>query len=376
MLEGIVVLDFTQFLSGPSAGLRLADLGARVIKIEHPEKGDLCRSLYVSDCDIEGESSIFQAINRNKESVALDLKNLEQKALVEKLIKKADVVLNNFRPGVMKRLGLDYAAVKAINPSIVYGEVSGYGDTGPWSGKPGQDLLLQAVSGLTWLSGNSDDGPVPMGVAVVDILSGAQLAQGVLAALYSRGVSSEGMLVQVNMLEAALDFQCETLTMYYHDGNQPVERNKQNGAHPLVGGAYGLYKTKDGYVCISMGGIPQLGELLKCDALLAYQEPKEWFSKRDEIKAILNAHVLTGTTQQWLDVLEPADIWCSDVFNWKDLLEHDGFKATNMLQDIALSSGGTYQTTRCPIRIDGEPIFASKGAPKLGEHNEAILSGL
>ena len=149
LLQDIIVVDFSQFLSGPSAGLRLADMGARVIKIERPGTGDICRQLYVSDTRIEGESTIFHAINRNKQSYAADLKNAEDLEKVKKLIRHADVVLHNFRPGVMERIGLDYEKVKQIKPDIVYGEVSGYGNEGPWKDLPGQDLLVQALSGLT-----------------------------------------------------------------------------------------------------------------------------------------------------------------------------------------------------------------------------------
>ncbi|MBS1606764.1 MAG: CoA transferase, partial [Bacteroidetes bacterium] len=172
LLQDIIVVDFSQFLSGPSAGLRLADMGARVIKIEKPGTGDICRQLYVSDTRIEGESTIFHAINRNKQSYAADLKNTDDLEKVKKLIRQADVVLHNFRPGVMERIGLDYATVKALNPRIVYGEVSGYGSEGPWKDLPGQDLLVQALSGLTWLSNNRDERPTPMGASVVDILAG------------------------------------------------------------------------------------------------------------------------------------------------------------------------------------------------------------
>src|SRR6185295_6208150 len=220
LLEDIIVVDFSQFLSGPSAALRLADMGARVIKIERPGTGDICRQLYVSDVMIEGESTIFHAINRNKQSYAADLKDADDLEKVKQLLAKADVMMHNFRPGVMEKLGLDYKAVKKINPSIVYAEISGYGNEGPWRDLPGQDLLLQAASGLTWLSNNSDENPTPMGVAVVDIMAGTHIAQGILSALYKKGISGEGALVQVSMFESILDFQFEVLTCYYNDGNQ------------------------------------------------------------------------------------------------------------------------------------------------------------
>ncbi|HEU4901533.1 MAG TPA: CaiB/BaiF CoA-transferase family protein, partial [Flavisolibacter sp.] len=181
LLDDIVVIDFSQFLSGPSAGLRLADMGARVIKVERKGVGDICRELYVSDVMIGGESTIFHAINRNKESFAADLKNEEDLQVIKELLKSADVLLHNFRPGVMERLGLGYDTVKEINPSLVYAEISGYGTEGPWKDLPGQDLLLQSVSGLAWLSNNNGHTPTPMGVAVADILAGAHVAQGILA---------------------------------------------------------------------------------------------------------------------------------------------------------------------------------------------------
>src|SRR6187402_402476 len=252
LLEDILVIDFSQFLSGPSAALRLADMGARVIKIERPETGDICRQLYVSDVRIEGESTIFHAINRNKESYAADLKDADDLERIMQLLAKADVMIHNFRPGVMERIGLDYEKVKAINPAIVYAEVSGYGTEGPWKDLPGQDLLLQAASGLTWLSNNNNEHPTPMGVAVVDIMAGTHIAQGILAALYQKAVTGEGALVQVSMLESILDFQFEVLTCYYNDGRQLPVRGAVNSAHAYIAAPYGIYKTNDDYIALAM----------------------------------------------------------------------------------------------------------------------------
>lgn len=187
LLQDILVVDFCQFLSGPSASLRLADFGATVIKIEKPGTGDICRQMYVSDLVIDGDSSIFHAINRNKKSYVADLKNEADTVKIKKLIKQADVVMHNFRPGVMERLGFGYEDVKKINPSIVYASVSGYGEAGDWKNLPGQDLLLQSLTGLTWLNNSSTSNPTPMGIAVVDILAGAHIAQGILALLFQRG---------------------------------------------------------------------------------------------------------------------------------------------------------------------------------------------
>ena len=169
-LEGITVLEFAQFLAGPSAGLRLADFGARVIKIERPKTGEAGRQIAIKHLFIDGDSLVFHTINRNKQSYAADLKNPNDLAKVRTLIAHADVMTHNFRPGVIEKLGLDYPNVSELNPRIVYGEVTGYGRSGPWKDKPGQDLLVQSLSGLTWLSGNRDQGPVPMGLSVADNL--------------------------------------------------------------------------------------------------------------------------------------------------------------------------------------------------------------
>ena len=370
-LAGITVVDFSQFLAGPSASLRLADLGATVIKVERPEIGDICRDLYVSDVVIEGDSTIFHAINRNKLGYRADLKDPADRERVAGLVAQADVVMHNFRPGVIERLGMEYESVRELNPTVVYGEISGYGTEGPWRDLPGQDLLVQSMSGLTWLSGNAGDGPVPMGVAVVDLWAGALLVEGILAALVRRGVSGEGGLVEVNMLEAALDYQFEPLTIHLMDGSLP-ERTASNNAHALLGAPYGIYATADGFLALAMGSVTQLGELLECPPLLAYPEPASWFEQRDEIKAILAEHLATRPTQAWLDVLEAADIWCAAVLDWDTLVQHPQSAALDIVQTVERGSGTTYRTTTCPIRVDGRKLTSRPGSPGLGEHNALV----
>lgn len=213
-LEDLFVVDFSQFLSGPSASLRMADLGARVIKIERPGKGDLCRQLYISNLCLDGDSTLFHSINRNKQSFAADLKNPEHMAQLRKLLARADVMLQNFRPGVMEKVGLGYEDVRKLNPKIIYGEVTGYGADGPWRSKPGQDLLVQSLSGLPFLNGDANQPPVPFGLAVADMVAGAHLVQGVLAALLRRAVTGKGAHVEISLLESILDLQFEVLTTY------------------------------------------------------------------------------------------------------------------------------------------------------------------
>lgn len=375
-LEDILIIDLSQFLSAPSATLRLADLGARVIKVERPETGDICRQLYVSNVILNGESSVFRAINRNKESFQADLKNEIDKQRVLKLIEKADVLVHNFRPGVIERLGFDYETIKKINPSVVYGDISGYGSEGPWKSKPGQDLLVQSLSGLTWLNGIDGSGPTPVGLAVVDILSGAHLVQGILAALIKRAKTGEGSKVSVSMLESILDFQFESITTFYHDGGAPTVRPKSNSAHAYLGAPYGVYKTENGYLALAMGAIPFLGELLGCDELTNYPEPASWFTERDTIKKALADHLETDTTEKWLSILEPADIWCANIMDWDTLFAQDGFKVLDMIQKVTMGDGFEYETTRCPIKIDGEYLTSSLGSPSLGEHTNAIVEEL
>ncbi len=374
-LDGLLVLDFSQFLAAPSAALRLADLGARVIKIERPEGGDLCRQLYISNLELEGDSTLFHSINRNKESFAANLKDSDDLSTVKKLIAKADVLIHNFRPGVMERIGLSFEDAKALNPKLVYGTVSGYGQEGPWRDKPGQDLLAQSYSGLAWLSGNADQGPVPMGLAIADMFAGAHLAQGILAGLVRRGISGKGALIEVSLMESILDYQFEVITTYLNDGGRLPERSKINNAHAYLGAPYGIYETQEGFLSLAMGDLEKLGDLLSLD-LSAYSDPKTWFSKRDDIKAQLKIHLKTQTAAYWLSKLEPADYWCAEVYTWDRLFEHDGFKALQMVQTVDLPSGAKLETLRCPIRVDREILFSNKAAPKIGEDNASILAEL
>jgi CoA:oxalate CoA-transferase len=373
-LTGMVVLDFAQFLAGPSCALRLADLGADVIKVERPLGGDLCRQLYVADLAFDGDSALFHTINRNKRSLAADLKDPNDLALVKKLIARADVMIHNFRPGVMERLGLGYDVVSEVNPRLVYGVVSGYGSTGPWRDKPGQDLLAQSLSGLAWLSGDANQGPVPVGVSVADILTGAHLVQGVLAALVGRAISGKGARVDVNLMASALDLQFEALTTHLNMGGDQPKRSRVSNASVHGAAPYGIYATADGYIAIAMTPIDKLAALLGCKALDPYFDKKTWFSERDAIKSILAEFLRNGTTANWLARLETADVWCANVLTWPQLLAHPAFAALDATQDVYGASGEALRTTRCPIQIDGKTLKAKRGAPRLGQHTAEIIA--
>jgi crotonobetainyl-CoA:carnitine CoA-transferase CaiB-like acyl-CoA transferase len=371
-LDGLLVLDFSQFLAGPAAAMRLADLGARVIKIERPQGGDICRQLYISNLGVEGDSTLFHSINRHKEGFAADLKNPEDLQRVRRLVAQADVLIENFRPGVMKKLGLDWDAVHEINPRLVYGTVTGYGPTGPWIGKPGQDLLAQSMSGLAWLSGDAEHGPVPMGLAVADLTASAHLVQGILACLVRRGASNQGGRVEVSLMESVLDLQFEVLTTHLNDGGKHPERSAVNNGHAYLGAPYGIYGTADGHIALAMGAVPRLGGLLGCAPLLDYAEPRTWFDCRDEIKHLLGDHLRGKTTAHWLSILEPADSWCAEVMTWDRLRQTEGYRALDMEQEVLCPGGSSMPTLRCPIRIDGQIYKSAQGAPGIGQHNETI----
>ena len=372
-LEGLTVLEFSQFLSGPYAGLRLSDLGARVIKIERPEVGDLCRTLYISDTDLEGDSTLFHAINRNKESFSANLKDPKDLELVKKLIARADIITQNFRPGVIEKIGLDYESVKKINPQIVYGSISGYGSDGPWKDLPGQDLLAQSRTGLVWLNGNGGEAPTPMGLAVADMLAGHSLVEGILAGVIKRFRTNKGCHIETSLVEALLDFQFEVLTTYFNDGNRKPVRSKYNNAHAYLSAPYGIYKTKDGYVAIAMTPLPKLGDLLDLEFLKNLHDQKIWFTERDEIKKNIGDWVVNQSTQEILNILEPADIWCAEVLDWEHMLKHEGFKILDMTQRIKSLDGLDIKTLRCPIRVDGEIFKSDLAAPKVGQDNEKII---
>lgn len=372
-LSGLVVLDMSQFLSGPYCSLRLLDLGARVIKIERPDGGDLSRRLYLSDTEIGGDSTIFHAINRGKESFAVDLKNPDDLDSLRKLIARADVLIQNFRPGVIQRLGLDYDRVRALNPRLVYASISGYGEDGPWVSRPGQDLLAQSRSGVMWLNGDDGQGPVPFGLAIGDMLAGAAAAQGILAALVRRGISGEGAHVETSLLEVLIDFQFEVLTTHLNDGRRLPKRSSLRSAHAYLSAPYGVYPASDGYLAIAMTPIPRLADLMGIEALAPFRDaPATWFTERDRIKALIAETVATRTVDDWLAVLEPADIWCARVLNWQEMLASDGFKALDMLQTVTRADGVSILTTRSPLRINGARATGEDAAPLIGAHSAAI----
>ncbi|MDR5759393.1 CaiB/BaiF CoA-transferase family protein [Caballeronia sp. LZ035] len=372
-LEGLLVLDIAQFLSGPSAALRLADLGARVIKVERPGTGDICRTLYLTDTDIAGDSTLFHAINRNKESIALDLKDPRDLVALKGLLARADVMIQNFRPGVIERLGLGHEAVHALNPRLVHASVSGYGETGPWASLPGQDLLAQSLSGITWLNGHEGDGPVPLGLSIADIQAGHILTEGILAALVQRGVTGAGARVETSLLEALIDLQFEMLTTYLNDGRRMPRRADYRNANVYLAAPYGLYPTADGYLALAMMPLGQLADTLPLPALTGFTAD-EAFTRRDEIRRLIALALVQQPTAFWLARLRPADVWCAEVLDWPRLMETEAFARLGMLQTVERRDSAAVWTTRGPLRIDGQRAVSKRGAPRVGEDTEKVLA--
>lgn len=378
-LQGILVLDFSQYLAGPVAALRLGDLGARVIKIERPVSGEAGRRLSFGGMLVDGESLNFHLLNRSKQSYAADLKTPSDLDAVKELVAKADVLVHNFRPGVMERIGLGYEQARALNPRMIYAAISGYGESGPWRDRPGQDLLAQATSGLPWLSGTRNDPPVPVGTSVVDLLTSCHAAQGITALLYRRERTGKGGLVQTSLLESVLDLQVELLSAHLTDPGVVVRRGPRYTANPFIAAPYGVYPTADGFLALAMSPVDRLGTLLKLAELTAYTDPRSWWTDQDRITALLAHHLSTQTTAHWLEILLPADIWCAQVLTLPELVGSAGFAAIDMVQEVELrapdasgAAGRVFRTTRSPVRIDGRVLTNPAGSPRLGEHTAAI----
>ncbi|HBM3260419.1 TPA: CoA transferase [Klebsiella michiganensis] len=371
-LTGLVVLDFSQFLAGPSAALRLADMGARVIKVERPRGGDASRNLSLNNQWINNDSLLFHTINRGKESFTANLKEPRELAQVKQLIAQADILIENFRPGVMDKIGLGYEEARRLNPLLVYASVTGYGTEGPWVKKPGQDLLVQAMSGLTWLNGNKDQPPTPFALSVADSLAGAHLVEGILACLIRRGKTRLGGRVEVSLMESLLSMQFEVLTTWLNDGHQPPCRSADNNAHAYLAAPYGIYATQKGYIALAMGSVVELGRILGSPALAEYREPNEWFSRRDEIKQVIAGILATESASFWLERLEDAGYWCAEVTDWPTLTASEGFRALDMTQDVQLDDGKTIAMLKSPLRFNGERTSSSRPAPVLGANTAQI----
>lgn len=363
-LEGVKVLEFAQYLAGPAAGLRLADLGAKVVKIEAPT-GDQCRWLTLRGQDCADSSQVFRTINRNKTSVRADLKDPGDFAAVLGLVREADVLIQNFRPGVIERLGLGYDAVRAMNPGIVYASVSGFGCSQTWAHRPGQDLLAQATVGIPWLNGGRDSLPTAIGISVADMTAAQHLTQGILACLLARATTGVGGLVEVSLAESLLDLAFEGFTAFLNTGVAP-ERGAYPTAHPEMPAPYAVYPTRDGYFALAMMPMATVARLLDLPDLARYDTPHKAFLNRDTITARIAERLMEDTASHWEVRFLADDAWCAKLYSWPELVDLPAFAELAATQTVDHEDGSRMRTTRCPIRIDGRVLTSPAGAPAPG----------
>jgi formyl-CoA transferase len=370
-LLGITVVDFTQVYLGPSCTQLLGDCGADVIKIERPGAGDLSRS---SIPDPAGpDNPIFLAINRNKRSVSVDTRTAEGKEVINRLIRDADVVVSNFRAGVMERMGFGYEQVRTINPRVIWASGSGFGDEGPYSHKGGQDVIAQAYSGVMW---RREAENIPLSVyptTLCDYTTGMHLMQGILLALIARNTTGEGQKVQVTMYDSMLHMQMQEACMQLNRGHEI-----NWAAMPLSG----VFPTSDGAVCM-VGAFKQnplrdICRALELDEDLSLREefagPERMFGQRPALQAIFRARFATNTTDHWVKRLEQEDILCAPVRTLAEALADEQTAVNQMIVEMEHPTAGTIRALAAPIRLSATPAAVRRVPPRLGEHTREVLA--
>lgn len=372
MLEGIKVLSFTHFLQGPSAVQMLADVGAEVVKIE-PPSGAFERAWAGFDAFKEGVSVFFLLGNRNQRSIQLDLRNEEAREIVARLVKEADVLVENYRPGVLTKLGFGYEQCKALNPRLIYCSCTGYGSAGPYKARPGQDLLLQAMSGMAMLSGEEGSAPTPMGSAIVDQHAAVLAAFGVVAALRQRDQTGCGCLVESNLLNAALDLQLEPFTYYLNMGPLWKRSTPAMGSrfHPAP---YGVYKTADGWIAISLTTTQKLACALDCDELATFKDPKDPIRRRDAIHQLVATAVKAMTTEVAMQRFDQNDVWYAPVNEYEQVEVDPQVLHNEVVMAVEHPRAGMVRLMAHPVRYDGKAPPIRRLPPELGEHTREVLA--
>lgn len=372
ILSGIRVLDCSIAMAGPFAAQRMGDMGADVIKVE-PTTGEWQRHAPAGGAWGNEINVSFLSLNRNKRSLAVDLKLPEGKALLLDLVKSADVFLQNYRPGVAARLGVDYETLSAINPKLVYVSMSGYGEDGPYKNYPGQDLLLQSMSGAMMSAGSKDTPPSPAGQYLVDAITAYTAFEGALAALFHRERTGEGQKVEVNMLDAITTIQMQELSVFTV-GKKPQTRSVEPHAHSYIRAPYGVFKTKDSYITIAMANLKKLGELINEPFFADLEDQTDSWTYRDEIYAMTRIKLEERTTQEWLDLFRPVDIWCGPVYGYEDVVNDPQIKHNGTFVEYDHPTEGRVKTPGFPIRFSKTPSTVDRGAPRVGEHTREILA--
>lgn len=373
-LDGVRVLDFTQLLQGPYATQMLGDLGADIIKVEKAGSGDLYRSMTFFNSWIAGkESPCFLAWNRNKRSLALDLKQARGREIIERFVQRCDVVVENFRPGVMSRLGFGYADCAKLNPRIIYCSASGWGKDGPYVDRPGQDLLVQGLTGVAFTSGRADAGAVPLGTALCDQLGALHIVQGVLAALYSRERTGRGQQIHVSLLASALAFQSQDY-FTIHNLHRKFERPRSGIGHPGNGAPFGIYRTADGYLTIAMNPWDLMVTALGDPALARYGDPQMRFDRRDEIFETIQRILVTKTTDAWLDIMLGLDLWVARAQPQDQVDQDPQVIQQKLFTTVNHPTAGELKVTNVALDLGGTPATIRRPPPLTGEHGAELLA--
>lgn len=376
ILNGIKILDFTQMKTGPMGTQILGDFGADIIKVERGETGDWERQFPAFGKYTDtGASSFFLALNRNKRSLSLDLKAVESKEIIYRLVKEVDVVVQNFRPGVMDRLGFGYSDLKKIKPDIIYCSNSGYGLTGPYTSRPGQDLLAQAVSGLIQMNGTEKE-PTPVATSVADGVTAIYLALAVLGALYHKKCTGEGQEVAVDLLSSLVAFQQEEVSAYLNIKPTPSFQRSKNGiAAPWNGAPYGIYKTSDNkFIAIAMNPLDKLGELIGELKICKYTTIDEAFNNRDLIREMIQTKIADQPLAYWIHHLLEADIWCAQVNDFSEMIADPQVQHNQLIQKLTHPKWGDIDIVATPIRYSKTPPKYKLAPPVVGEHSSDVLA--
>jgi len=372
LLADVKIVAFTTFLIGPAATQYLADMGADVIKVEEPHRGPHERHWSGAGTFLNEESVFFLMSNRNVRSVGLDLKHPRGRQAALDLCKEADVVVTNFRPGVMERLGLGYEALREQKPDLIYASASGYGSDGPASKLPGQDLLLQATMGLPSITGTAGGPPVAPGAAIVDQHSATLLALGILGALHRRSVTGEGECLEVTMVQAALDLQSEAFS--YHLNGPGLRRPTAALATSYHEGPYGFYAVQDGYVALSLSPMALISEALGAPAELApLLDPADAFAKREEIYTALSPLLAGHARDELVTLLRSHGVWCAPVNSLDEMQVDPAVAHIAPIEQFEHPRAGTVRVVGHPIRYRSGKAAVRRTPPALGQDTAEVL---
>lgn len=372
-LSGLKVIDLSHHMAGPFASQRLGDMGADIIKIEPPGYGEWTRVRPIGNGWVsEDMNTSFISTNRNKRSLTLNLKTEKGKDIFMDMIRTADIFVSNFRPEVHKKLGIDYETLEEINPGLIYCSVTGYGQDGPYAGRPGQDLLIQGLSGVTWNVGRESDCPIPIGAFVADAMAGQNATEGILAALYYREKTGKGQMVAVDLLSSLIEVQTQEYTTYLNSGQLP-ERSQELLGHPLINSPYGIHKTKDSYLALAMTPFDKLADALESQELLQYTSWEAGQIYRDEIFRITAKALLKKTTAEWIHILQEKDVWCGEVLKYPEVVKNPQVVHMGLFRSMTGAPYGDIKIVGNPIQLSETPVSYRITPPVLGADNHEIL---